>query len=208
MLIGVDFDNTIVCYDEIFFRVAREEGLIPFDLQPSKNAVRDYLRSEGMEGLWTKMQGIVYGKRILEAKPFPGALEFFQKASKLGEIFIISHKTRYPYKGEIFDLQKAARDWLNSWGFYDFLGRERIFFEETKEKKIKRISFQKCSHFIDDLSDLLEDESFPVAVEALLFSPVGRELNKKRGNSFVSWDEIHRYFFRGELWKKNLCMRI
>ena len=29
MLIGVDFDNTIVCYDGLFHRVAVEQGLIP-----------------------------------------------------------------------------------------------------------------------------------------------------------------------------------
>jgi len=28
-MIGVDFDNTIVCYDALFHRVARERGLAP-----------------------------------------------------------------------------------------------------------------------------------------------------------------------------------
>jgi hypothetical protein len=43
-IIGVDFDNTIVCYDELFVKVANER----FDLSgiacDTKNAVRDYLR--------------------------------------------------------------------------------------------------------------------------------------------------------------------
>ena len=31
--IGIDFDNTIVCYDEVFVRTAKAEGLIPHDLR-------------------------------------------------------------------------------------------------------------------------------------------------------------------------------
>ena len=29
MLVGVDFDNTIICYDALFHRVAEEQGLLP-----------------------------------------------------------------------------------------------------------------------------------------------------------------------------------
>ena len=32
MRIGVDFDNTLVCYDGVFHRAALERGLIPSDL--------------------------------------------------------------------------------------------------------------------------------------------------------------------------------
>ena len=32
MILGVDFDNTIVAYDSLFHRVALERGLIPADL--------------------------------------------------------------------------------------------------------------------------------------------------------------------------------
>ncbi len=43
MRIGIDFDNTIACYDGVFHKAAIERGLIPDDLDSSKNAVRDYL---------------------------------------------------------------------------------------------------------------------------------------------------------------------
>jgi len=29
MRIGIDLDNTLICYDEAFLRVGREEGLLP-----------------------------------------------------------------------------------------------------------------------------------------------------------------------------------
>jgi len=69
--IGIDFDNTIVCYDTLFRQVALEQGLIPADLPENKGAVRDYLRTAGMEDRWTAMQGDVYGKRMNEACAFP-----------------------------------------------------------------------------------------------------------------------------------------
>src|SRR5262245_43078397 len=45
MLIGVDFDNTIVSYDALFHRIATERDLIPADLPVNKTAVRDHLRA-------------------------------------------------------------------------------------------------------------------------------------------------------------------
>ena len=73
MHIGVDFDNTIVCYDALFHRVALELGLIPPDLPPSKFAVRGHLQRAGREEAWIELQGRVYGGRMAEAAPFPGA---------------------------------------------------------------------------------------------------------------------------------------
>ena len=53
--IGVDFDNTIVCYDQVFHQVALEQGLIPPTLPVSKGGVRDHLRSVNNEDAWTAM---------------------------------------------------------------------------------------------------------------------------------------------------------
>jgi hypothetical protein len=44
MRIGIDFDNTIVSYDALFFKVAREQDAVPADTPVNKVAVRDYLR--------------------------------------------------------------------------------------------------------------------------------------------------------------------
>jgi len=72
MRVGVDLDNTIVCYDDVFHRVAVEWGLIPANVAVSKGAVRDYLRRQGREDTWIELQGYVYGNRFREAQPFPG----------------------------------------------------------------------------------------------------------------------------------------
>ena len=68
MRIGIDFDNTIVSYDALFHKVAREQGVVPPNTPANKLAVRDYLRQIGKEDLWTEMQGYVYGERMDEVR--------------------------------------------------------------------------------------------------------------------------------------------
>jgi hypothetical protein len=174
MRIGVDFDNTIVCYDGLIHRVACEAGLISPELPRSKTAVRNHLRDTGREPLWTELQGRIYGARMAEAEPYPGVIEFFLACRHAGiPVSIISHKTRHPILGEPHDLHRAAREWLESMGFFTGLGLNDgdVFFELTREDKLRRIAAHGCSHFIDDLPDFLLEKAFPPSVERLLFDP-------------------------------------
>src|SRR5258707_13664799 len=104
MVIGIDFDNTIICYDEVFHRAALSKGLIPSTLPARKNEVRDYLRGQGQEQAWTELQGLVYGKRMGEASVFAGFREFLERGMRLAlPIYIISHKTLTPAVGPAYD---------------------------------------------------------------------------------------------------------
>ena len=49
MILGIDFDNTIIKYDELFHKIACEKDLISSELPKQKNAVRDFLRTAGVE---------------------------------------------------------------------------------------------------------------------------------------------------------------
>jgi hypothetical protein len=176
MRIGIDFDNTIVCYDGAFHAAALEEGLISSAVAINKNAVRDHLRRNGQEEDWIRLQGLVYGKRMELASPFVGAFEVMRDMVAKGfEVAIISHKTRHPYRGPAYDLHLAAREWLDQKGFFGQVGlsREAVFFELTKAEKISRIAQQRCTHFIDDLPEILADQQFPADTKPLLFDPVG-----------------------------------
>jgi hypothetical protein len=199
MIIGIDFDNTIVCYDQVFHQVAVEQGLIPSHLPAHKGAVRDYLRRSDREDAWTEMQGYVYGKRMQDASPFPGVLQFFSHCRQQGiGVYIISHKTRYPYLGPRYDLHLAAQQWLEKYGFYDprqlNLSRGQVFFEETKQGKIARIAGLECSHFIDDLPEFLAEPDFPAGVERILFDPNHKHLSGHDFTRRSSWAEIAELF--------------
>ena len=187
MLIGVDFDNTIVCYDEVFYQAAVKQGLVPKDTPVVKDAVRDYLRHCGKEDLWTELQGYVYGACMADAAPFPGVLDFFARCRQRGvPAYIISHKTRYPFRGRKYDLQQAALEWLKSKG----LDGDHVFLELTKEAKLKRIAEVGCTHFIDDLPEFLAESAFPSGVDRILFDPNNHHPEARRFHRFTSWQEI------------------
>lgn len=193
MLVGIDFDNTIVCYDSVFHKVAREKELIPPDLPVSKNRVRDHLRRLGKEELWTELQGYVYGARMLEATLFPGVLDFFDRCRYQGiSVCIISHRTRYPFIGFSFDLHQAAMDWIKHYGFYERAGisPKHVHFELTREEKLLCIKKEKCDSFIDDIPEFLADTNFPAGVRCILFDPDNHCPLENRFTRAVSWEEI------------------
>ena len=72
MIIGVDFDNTIICYDNLFHGAALSEGLISesLNIQSDKQSIKQYLISQDRESDWTFLQGVVYGVWIKKANAF------------------------------------------------------------------------------------------------------------------------------------------
>lgn len=201
MLIGVDFDNTIVCYDEVFYQAAVEKGLIPEDVSINKGSVRDYLRAWGKEEAWTELQGVVYGVYIQYAPPFPGVTEFFKRCREHDiRIYIISHKTRYPFLGKTYDLHDAAHRWLQQNGFYDSeitgLNREQVYFELTKKEKIDRIAAVGCNYFIDDLPEFLKEPEFPEGVARILFDPNNHYPVNNNFLRTTSWKEIEKIILK------------
>lgn len=194
MILGVDFDNTIVCYDQTFYRGALAKGLIPPSIPQAKNEIRNYLRDTGQEDAWTELQGFVYGACMLEAEPFPQVIDFFHRCRQSGiAIFIISHKTKYPYLGEKYDLHKTSSDWITKYGLFNDLDISvpgTVFFELTKEEKIMRIKKQGCTHFIDDLPEFLSEPGFPRNVKRILFDPHDLHTNADVDVRVSSWSEL------------------
>ena len=192
MILGVDFDNTIACYDGLFHALAQERGLIPADLSTDKTTVRDYLREAGKEDDWTELQGLGYGPQIVRAKPFPGLIGALATAKEAGiETHIVSHKTKHPYRGEPHDLHAAARAFLDQHGVSpDIVPAARVHLELTKEAKLQRIAALRCTHFVDDLPEFLGDPGFPSGVTRWLFDPADRYAAETRFERFTAWDQI------------------
>lgn len=175
MIIGLDFDNTIVSYENVFHDVAVEQGHIDEHVARSKLAVRDNLRARGMEDVWTEMQGYVYGACMDRADLFPGVIETLQCARDSGlRIVIVSHKTQYPFLGPKYDLHEAARAFIEH-ALHDERGAlvspDNINFRETKEEKIARIAEIGCDVYLDDLPEILLAPTFPSTTQRFLFDP-------------------------------------
>jgi hypothetical protein len=204
MRVGLDFDNTIVSYDALFHKLALEGGWIAADLPRSKLLVRDHLRRIGKEDVWTEMQGLVYGARMAEAESFPGVPDFLRWARSEGvEIFIVSHKTRYPFLGPQYDLHAAAREWIEQSLRDDrgpFIQPANAYFELTKEQKCARLGELNCAVFVDDLPELLTSPDFPLHVEPLLFDPEGH-YGSVGLQTVSSWRDVHRIV--ASRWQRN-----
>jgi hypothetical protein len=192
--LGVDFDNTLVCYDGVFARAARERGLVSGALLPSKLQVRDTLRRDGREEAWVELQGHVYGRRMDEARAFPGAIELLAEArARAHEVFIVSHRTLHPARGPAYDLHQAARDWIARHlrhGGEPVVDAANVYLETTREEKIRRIGELACEVFVDDLPEVLLAKGFPAETRRILFDPDGSHPDDHGLERVRSWREM------------------
>jgi hypothetical protein len=202
MRIGIDFDNTIACYDGVFHAAALERGLIPADLGRDKNSVRDHLNGSGRKDDFTELQGYVYGARMDLVSPYPGFAEFITAARNAGhDLFIVSHKTRHPILGPQHDMHAAARGFLTDRCLMGSgetqIAPERVFFELTKDEKVARANALGCQVFIDDLPEILAMSGFPADMRKVLFDPENQFAGKQgQFDRRVSWAEIAADFAR------------
>jgi hypothetical protein len=178
MRIGVDFDNTIACYDGVFHAIALERGVIPASLATDKTSVRDYLRARGQDPIFTELQGYVYGPGMQQVSLYPDVAQVLRGFVAAGhELCLISHKSRTPFAGPAHDLH----DWA-----WRFLVMQRlveapdapfrstdVYFELTLDAKLARIADRNCGFFVDDLPEVLASPAFPMATRGVLFDPEG-----------------------------------
>lgn len=195
MIIGIDFDNTIACYDYAFSFAAQDMGLVTGQEVRSKALIKStLLQRENGACSWMQLQGRVYGYYIGKAVLFAGFPEFVAAARSRGHTLkIISHKTQYGHGDpDRIDLTVAARDWMQQLGFFDPLGLafnpEDISFHATRAEKINAVSASGCQVFIDDLPEVLMDSAFPDSTRRMLFSPSGDGLGGL--SVYPSWDAL------------------
>lgn len=203
MVIGLDFDNTIVDYNALFYCTALESELVDGSVAATKTAVRDFVRRhDGGEILWQKLQATIYGPDINKAVLFSGVLEFLSRCVQCNmPVYVVSHKTQYARRGEV-DLRKAALGFMESKGLFNEgpfgLNKERVFFADTRQEKVDIICSLGCDFFIDDLIEVFEEPSFPVGIAGFLFDP-GNE-NQNAGVSIVnSWSLFSEKVFNTAL---------
>ena len=173
MKLGIDFDNTIACYDRSFQEYARTHSICLEDYETPKISVRRALREKPRGNLdWTKLQGEVYGSRMSYAQPYEGFFLFLEEClSRTWQVVIISHRTLYPAIGKPTNLHSVVLDWLKEHHIIseDTLTPYQCFYETTLVNKIFRISEELCDVFIDDLPSVLQHQSFPSSTNPVLF---------------------------------------
>jgi hypothetical protein len=177
MRIGLDFDNTIIRYDDVFRQAAIARGLVPAEFHGTKQQVRDAIRllPDG-ELQWQALQGYAYGKGIQGATLFAGLGDFLRCARARGDtILVVSHKTEYGhFDPDRVNLRRAAIQWMKGQGFFAEQGFSLlpgdVYFASTRSEKLSCIGDLACDVFIDDLEEVLADPQFPGSVRRILFS--------------------------------------
>ena len=176
-VIGIDFDNTLVTYDQVLQEEAVRQGLLDPNEAIGKRRIRDRIRQlpDG-EIKWRRLQSIVYGQRMEEAHLAEGAEEFLHRCRQEGiPVFVVSHKTEYPAEGEQVNLREVAWNWMHRRGFFSEEGLglrpENVSFHGTRAEKIERIRQVGCTHFVDDLEETFLEPSFPTSVLKILYAP-------------------------------------
>ncbi len=200
MRIGVDFDNTIADYDEVFVLAAQRDGLLDDGFVGGKQAVRAALRAvEDGEERWMRLQGQVYGALMSQARMIEGFGVFLDRSRAAGvSVCIISHKTEHGhFDAARVNLRDAARRWMDEQGLFGRYGLapDRVFFESTRSEKIARIRSTGCTHFVDDLEEVFLEAEFPPAVERFLLSRGGGTLPQGPFTPCRNWDEIRHAIF-------------
>ena len=198
-LLGLDFDNTLVSYDELFHKLALEKGLIDRSLPAKKVIIRQHLIEKGKGDEFTLLQGEAYGPRILEAPEAEGMTEALRTMSERKiKMILISHKTVTPYKGPAYKLRDAAIGWLETKGFFDELGlswsKDNIYFESTLEEKIDRIRKEKCDYFIDDLPKVID--KLPKGTSGIHYCP--DNTGKSSQNTMRHWNQANQMIKKNE----------
>jgi hypothetical protein len=196
--LGTDFDNTVVRYDHLFRQSIEAMGVAIPNEVVDKTALRDLTRAQpNGELLWQRAQADVYGRRVCDAEMIEGFKAVVEACRERSvHVYVVSHKTQFAEQDRTLDLRVAAEGWMADHGFFDpqSLGfrREDIFFESTRTEKVLKIAEIGCTHFVDDMPEVLTDPDFPAQVKGIWFSETGTtsDLNHAR-----SWPEVQDHVF-------------
>jgi hypothetical protein len=158
----------------------------------SLDDLKAHFRKKGQYALdWINVQEWLYVEGIREALIKDGVIELYNHLKKLrAEIFIVSHKTFFSAKSKL-DLRTPANFWINQvLGKFVSVPKNNIFFEETRSLKIARIQSLEITHFVDDLYEIFDDDSYPKNVTNFLLSGKDKEKQIKNAIPIVNMKEI------------------
>ena len=202
MCIGVDLDNTLAIYGDLLHQLAVSRGLVTSIVKKDKTVIRDKIRKlvDG-EIEWQKLQSDIYGSAMVGAELADGADCFFRLCARMGvRVCIVSHRTRYPnYGGKNIDLHQAATSWMENNHFFSdkdwMLTKQDVFFELSRKEKLKRIKTLGCTHFVDDLEEVLLEDSFPRGVYKILYSQSETRSNIQGVPVANTWYQVNEFIF-------------
>ena len=168
---GLDLDNTLIDYSQPTKEYCKFNGL---RVHETLKDLRNYIKYENdNDEDWQTAQAWIYTEGLNYASLTEGTNDFLRCLRENGfEVSIISHKTSHTQKKHgSKELHSRTLEWLSSRiDSKHFELRRNIYFEPTKDFKIKRIQSLDINYFVDDLIEILKDKNFPSLTKKYLFS--------------------------------------
>jgi len=205
MKIGIDLDNTIINYEEVFPLFARSLGFLDLQYSTSKVSIRkQLLEQEDGELRWRRLQGQVYGAGVQSARLYPGIYRFLWRCRARGiEVHVLSHKTRFGHgDSERIPLRREAIRFLQENKLFSKAPDSliaKVYFFDSQNDKVNAIKEARFSWFIDDLSQILTDSRIPSCTKPILFLPQSTD-KAEYCRTARSWVEIEGEIFND--WSK------
>jgi hypothetical protein len=201
-VVGIDLDNTIATYDGLFHRLALAHGFIDAVVPARKRLVRDAVRQREGDVCWQRLQASAYGALMAGASLAPGAAGFQARCRDAAvPVFVISHRTEFaPLDPGRVPLRAAALDWMRAQRLFgpDGLGLREgdVLFGATRAEKLACIARAGCTHFVDDLEEVLLEPGFPEGVVRILYAPDAAPAAACDGIRVAAdWDDVHEVVF-------------
>src|SRR3989338_2577350 len=202
-VIGIDFDNTLVDYSGLAYRLARERGLVEAAVPQNKRDIRDQIRQRPNGELeWQRLRADLYGHRIQEAPCSEGVADFARRCRQQGvRLAVVSHKSVAASQDVSgMNLRDAARAWMAAHGVFDpeglGLAGAQVFFPAAPAgDKLLRIGAVGATPFIDDLEEAFLEPSFPASVGRILYAPSGASQAVTGVQVCATWQSISDFLF-------------
>ena len=168
---GFDLDNTIVDYSTSVERYCFDNSL---KVCKTIEELRKLLQEADNSGyLWQIAQGWLYTDGLSYARPTDGVIDLCEYLRTNNfKMFIVSHKTTHtPIFCGHKPLRDIATDWISNGDLSNyFLGTENIYYEASRELKIKRIKSLSLDYFVDDLVQVFQEPNYPQEIVSFLLS--------------------------------------
>lgn len=189
---GFDLDNTVINYDKAIEKWCSKNKIYIF-----KNVIelKLYISKLGnYQNRWLDIQEWLYTEGLAYATLQTGVKTIFDYLLlKNSHLYVISHKSSISAKKKL-DLINPVWVWLNKeLNQYFENSKIEIYFEETREKKINRITNLGITHFLDDLVEIFQNPNFPRQTKAFWFSSPASPITHSNVIQIQKFDELKKY---------------
>ena len=166
---GFDLDNTLIDYSVAVEEYCRIKTLIPCT---NIEMLREQLgKNSSSDHEWQLAQGWLYTEGLKFAQQGLGSINLCKYLIQEGyQLFIVSHKTSHTpdFCGNA-PLHDLANNWIKKSAIANYFKEtEQIYFEPTRELKVKRIRELALNYFVDDLEEVFKESEFPINTKSFL----------------------------------------